>query len=222
MAGDVLFADDSASFVDLLSRWTDDNGYENVSFEQSLKSALEVLRRRKFKSCIMDNIFPREENDGISVLEEARKLNSAELLYLITGKPLQHDDRQRLEAIGARLVDKDTLSWETIQGLFKCDYQVGIAPTSELTFEDVGALRLETEKLENELEDKNSLLDLLVHDIVGDILAELGNMPDSEQTFLLVGERRLATAELQEEVRMKTPLGLKIISLHHRMFRQPK
>lgn len=211
---DILVVDDNDSLLDAISESVKTLSLAGVLLMRTIAEAKEAVLRQSFRRIIADQVFEGEDADGVTLLQEARAKDSKVELVLLTGKEVNPTRQQKMEEIRGVVVPKDRLSVELLKKLISQEpfreEEIGKREP-----QDVGQLSLQLDNTEKAYIELKKLTDLLIEDI----LMELGNVKNANVKSLLIGGRIFSAEELREELKLMTPLGRKIVKLHHELFR---
>lgn len=212
-----LVVDDATTFVQTLQDQFLRTGSGPTTLATSVSEARVYLLDGKchWQRIVSDLVFEREREDGIDFLEAARVRYPNSELILLTGKPVDDTQRQRMARCRIRLLRKATISGNLMKALVRGAREIAFPLDDQTGESDVGEVILKWEALRGRLEEVSNLNDLLIEDIV----SELDEIPDQANPMMLMDGRRLAPAELRNEVLMKSPIGLRVIKLHHQLYK---
>jgi len=138
----IVFADNCKSLIDYIKDWGYRNGVKNIIYFETLRSVREYLSENQISRIIVDMVFDNESDDGLRVLEYARRKYPNAECILITGKPIDVSSINRLAMINGVLIKKEILNWDIIRSLLS---QVPFDKTAILKYPeipDVGELAL--------------------------------------------------------------------------------
>lgn len=188
------FVDDDQRFLKTMAMWQAEASLEtHVSSDPS--DCIGWVRDGIVNVLVCDLRMPGL--DGLSVLERARKVSSEAELVLLTSFEPTSDERRRLAAIRARVVDKTSGLPEFLDGLLR------------------GEPRKEAHHLAH-LEARLARLEKLHREWVADLLAQLEEIPEREEAWISSSEEAFTVAELIHDIRSASPRGVE----HIRLWRQ--
>jgi len=212
--GLILFADDDESFIQLVKDRILGIGLRNTVFIDSLKKVRDIIDGNKLLRIILDMKFEGEKKNGIDLLEYSSTKHPQATKYLLTGKPITDAQKGRLTKIGAKLVDKDTLTWEKVIGLIRGNEDVGINPNADIAQSDIGEvnLRLDDERALNQ--ELKELVTTLAGDVISEIKQELAKKKNKNKKVFYFGGRLMSINELIEAVDSLSGPGPEFVGLH--------
>lgn len=186
-----VFVDDDLTFLNSMKFWQRDFDMRELSTSDYLE-ALKWLSEYEIKYFICDMKMP--EIDGISVLEQAYKINPSIKLYLLTAYELNDDQKNRLLRIKANYFIKYSDLDDFLKEI--------IARKSSDESQFIIGMQIKLEKLEK-----------MNREWAEDLLEQILEIPNAHEQMILTYGESFTVKDLVDDITSLSDRGLKHIQL---------
>jgi hypothetical protein len=218
MCSTVLFADDIVSVTETIRDFVIHKRIQGVKLVCTVREAIEFLEVNRVARAIADWLIVGSKRSGIDILEFAAKTSPAADLYLISGhnrKEIGDDGFRRLEAIGAKFLDKYDCDANMLESLLRYNTQPILsrraAPSSVDPLEKIAKYALE--------ENRNAELSRLVKEVTvsirEDIKRYLKKVKDPNIKRLFIGEKALSAEDMLDHLELMDDIGIEMVRAHN-------